>query len=180
MKPNGEGASVTQTSKFDRHHDIEYWTRNLKSKIRWLDDRGRELPFFVFTQDGQRRYQARLLDPPLPYEVSLEWLNYTQIEDNPEAAVKKGNRWTYQEECQYAAWRTECFVTVELPPGMKLISAEPQPVMWRQWGDTTRLEFLETVKSMEPFRCKIVYELPGEADSEKAAPAKPSGKAGEK
>jgi hypothetical protein len=180
LKPNGEGSTVTQISKFDRHNDIECGTQNLKSTFRWLDEHGRELPFFVFTQDGQRRYQARLLDPPLPYEVSLEWLNYTRIEENPEAAVKKGNRWTYQEECQYDAWRTECFVTVELPPGMKLISSEPQPVMWRQWGDTARLEFLATVKSMEPFRCKIVYELPGEADSEKAASAKPSGEAGEK
>ena len=90
LKPNGDSSSVMRVSQFDRHHFIDYSTRNLKSTLRWLDDRGRELPSCTYTHAGQRYCNARLIDPPLANEVSLEWLNYTQIEDAPAAAQKRG------------------------------------------------------------------------------------------
>ena len=167
LKPNGDSSSVMRVSQFDRHHFIDYSTRNLKSTLRWLDDRGRELPSCTYTHAGQRYCNARLIDPPLANEVSLEWLNYTQIEDAPAAAQKEGNRWTYEGHRQFDAWRTDCDVTVELPRGATVASCEPQPLMWWQLGDTIRLEFLGTVKKMEPFHYKIVYELPNEAEAEK-------------
>ena len=129
--------------------------------VRWLDDRGRELPFDVSTegQGGQQRqYTARLIEPVMPGER----LQYTEITEFPSAATREGDLWVY---C--ATTRTDAqnryFVTVELPRGATIVTADPEPSS--RWTDNgvERLAFQATRRQNERFRYKIQYRITGEA-----------------
>ena len=130
-----------------------------KGAIRWLDERGRELPFDVSTENGQRHYTVRLIEPVMPGE----WLRYTQITESPSSATKEGDLWTYQSDFTYGGQNNQYLVTVELPRGAKLVSADPKPVEQSTINGIPRVVLQADRGSNDRFRYKIQYQLANEA-----------------
>jgi hypothetical protein len=135
--------------------------------VRWLDDRGRELPFDVAAENGQRHYTIRLIEPVMPHE----WQRITQITEYRWAATKKGDVWTHTNDYQFGYARNEYSVTVELPRAAKLVAADPAPVAQWTCNGVERVAFRATRGPNEPFRYKIEYRLRDEAGNKKMAPA---------
>ena len=128
---------------------------NVRS-VRWLDDRGRELPVDVSTENKQRTYIIHLIEPVMPGEK----LQYTQVTEFSSAATRKGDLWTYMGDYTYGCAENRYFVTVELPRGATIVTADPEPSS--RWTDNgiERLAFQATRGQNERFRYKIKYRIP--------------------
>jgi hypothetical protein len=130
-----------------------------KQKFHFRDELGRELPFEATTEEhGGKHYTVRMLEPVMPGQ----WLRYTQISENPAAAAKQGDRWTYLGDYTYGCRNNEYFVTVELPRGAEVVSADPKPaVQTVDNGGMPYVVFRATKGCSERFRYEVQYRLAG-------------------
>jgi hypothetical protein len=133
------------------------------ASVRWIDGRGRELPYDVSPQDGQRSYTVHMIESVMPGE----WMQYTQILERRSAATMQGDVWTYEGGFTYGFQHNRFAVNVQLPPGAEIVSLDPQPI--ERWTDKggVRLTYQAARGSLEPFQYKIQYRLPKQDGAEK-------------
>lgn len=166
LAPDGTSSSTMHVAYQLRAVSAESFplqTGCLEGTIRWLDERGRPLPFDAVTQDGQRRYTVYLMEPL----YMGQWLRYTQIREIPQYATRESDLWTYQNDLTYGCGKNRFFITVELPRGAKVVSAEPQPVEQSSDDGIPKLVFSAARGSNERFQCKIQYQFAGKTAAEK-------------
>lgn len=155
-----------QPKERPRLESFPFYTGCLTGKIRWLDERGRLLPYDISTVGANRCYTVHLIEP-----IAMgEWLRYTQIRETSAAASREGNIWTYQNDLTYGCSTNRFFITVELPRGAKVLSADPQPMDQTTENGISTLVFSASRETNERFAYKIQYELPGKTSAEKPAP----------
>jgi hypothetical protein len=133
--------------------------------VRWLDHRGRELPYDTSIENKQRNYTIHLIEPV----TAGEKLRYTQITELSSAATKKGDLWTYVGDYQYGGAENQYLISVELPRGARTVTSDPKAVS--QWTDNgiEHLAFQATRAKNERFRYKVEYRLDDNAGDKKAA-----------
>ena len=131
------------------------------STIRWVNDRGQELPVTVSTQDGRDRYTVSLIDPALPGER----LTYKRIAKTPGLAVKEGDIWTCRADWGFGPQFYRYNETVMLPKGAEIVSVNPEPD--HRFVTSTGqpvLRYKADCGSNEHFTYTIQYRLPAEPD----------------
>jgi hypothetical protein len=169
LAPDGTSSSTTDFYSRPRagaYADSFSFYTGLKGTVRWLDERGRQLPFDLSTEGDQRRYTVYFLEP-----VSAgEWLRYTEIQEIPSAATHEGDLWTYTNGHTFGDPKNRLFVTVQLPRGAKLVSVDPEPVEQSTVGETTRVMYHAEPGANEPFRYEIQYRLADKAAAKGSAP----------
>ena len=79
LKADGGATSLLQTAGqaklANSSFDFAVGEPEKVKSVRWLDNRGRELPVEVATENGQRCYTVRLIEPDVPGE----WQRMTRI-----------------------------------------------------------------------------------------------------
>lgn len=159
LSPGGAASSTACISYRPQNRlyveSIPFYTGCADATFRWFDERGRQMPFDVSTEDCQRCFTVYLIEP-----LGMnEWLRYTQIMERPSAATKEGDLWTYKIDYNYGCSINRYFITVELPRGAKVESVEPQPIEQTVNNETPRLVFGATRGRNERFESKIQYRL---------------------
>ncbi|HEY4760598.1 MAG TPA: DUF6768 family protein [Thermoguttaceae bacterium] len=137
---------------------------------RWIDKQGRELAYDVSDVNGQKKYAIHLIEPVMPGEQ----ISYTQISDDPKAATKNDDIWTYQGEHARGCDKNIYSDVVQLPPDAEIISVDPKPdnqyvstgpkpdIQFTYFGRPT-LSFKASRGFNETFKFTIKYRLPKEA-----------------
>jgi hypothetical protein len=159
LAPDGSGTTVTKT--FDVNRGPIPLTSGpfdmpSGSTIRWIDDRGRELPFTVSTEDGRSRYTVSFIDPVMPGQR----FTYKRVTENPALAQEKDGLWTYRADWGFGPQRYEYTEIVVLPQGAELVSARPEPARQHVWDHKPVLRFQARCREGEHFRYTVQYRLP--------------------
>lgn len=170
LSPDGTTSSTMNVSYQPkaglRVESFPLYTGCLKGRIRWLDERGRPLPFDISMEGGDRRYTVHLIEP-----IGMgEWLRYTQIREIPSFATREGDLWTYKNDLTYGCSTNRFFVTVELPRGAKVVSVEPQPMEQSVENGIPTLVYSVTRQQNERFEYTIRYRLAEKTVAEKPVP----------
>jgi hypothetical protein len=129
-----------------------------KQKYHFRDELGRELLFETATEEeGYKHYTVRLLEPVMPGQ----WMRCTHVSENPTAATRQGDCWTYQGTFTYGGHNNEYFVTIELPRGAEVLSADPKPAVQAVDNGTPYVVLRGTRGCNERFQYEIQYRLAG-------------------
>jgi hypothetical protein len=170
VKVAADGSAVTTTDaacqpEFNSS-SASFWfqTSVPNATIRSYDDRGRELPYDEWQQNGNRCFSVHLIEPVPMGEV----LRYKQVQTTPAAATREGDLWTYKGDLTYSYSTNQFFVTVELPKGAEVVSGEPSDKASIVDGVPT-LKYWAIRGFNERFEYKIQYRLRSKAGAEKPA-----------
>lgn len=124
--------------------------------VRLLDAMGQELPIEVAEMDTQHRHDVTFTD-----SVFVDGkMRYTKILDIPQAAHLKDGVWTYHEGMRVAGRPQKFSIKILLPPGAKLLSANPTADVEVGGDGRTRLRFQGTTIDDKQHLFTIRYELP--------------------
>jgi hypothetical protein len=165
LAADGSGTTVTKTSSPNWHAVplLSFpFDAPAGSAIRWIDDRGRELPVTVSTEGGRDRYTVSLIDPVMPGETSV----YKRISQTPNLAGKEGDVRTCRADWSFGPQSYRYNEIVTLPEGTEIVSVNPEP-RHRSVASTGQpvLYFRADCGSNEHFIYTIKYRLPAEPDS---------------
>ncbi len=124
--------------------------------VRLLDPMGQELPIEVADLDTQHRHDVTFTD-----SVFVDGkMRYTAILDVPQAAHLKDGVWTYHAGKRVAGRPQKFSIKILLPPGAKLLSADPTADVEVDADGRTRLRFRGTTIDDKQHIFTIRYELP--------------------
>ena len=125
------------------------------TRIRFLDPWGRDLPIKVIETGGHTRHEVTLTDPVFANGM----MRYSRISETPSAATRQDGVWTYKNDIMYSKPENWFTITVCLPKGAKLVSAEPSPSLEFEQDGRTAVQFLGTRQKNERFAYSVKYEL---------------------
>ena len=78
----------------------------------------------------------------------------------PQAATFEDGVWTYKTDILYSVRQNRLKITVNLPPGAKVVSVEPKPALELEQEGRTTIRFQASRGMNEKFAYTIRYELP--------------------
>ena len=125
------------------------------TRIRFLDPWGRDLPIKVIETGGHTRHEVTLTDPVFANGM----MRYSRISETPSAATRQDGVWTYKNDIMYSKPENWFTITVCLPKGAKLVSAEPSPSLEFEQDGRTAVQFRGTRQKNERFAYSVKYEL---------------------
>ncbi|MHC4399015.1 MAG: DUF6768 family protein [Planctomycetota bacterium] len=168
LAADGSGTSVTQTSFINTGivpiTSFPFDDRS-GSTIRWIDDRGREVPTTVSEEDGRRGYEIRFIDPVMPGQAST----CKRVMETPASAAHEADLWTYRQDLRtspqdlpFGPETAEYTETVMLPQGAEIVSTSLEPVRRYVRDNRPVLRFQARCDEGEHFRYTIEYRLPPE------------------
>jgi uncharacterized protein DUF6768 len=130
--------------------------------VRLLDPMGQEMPIEVVATDTQNRHDVTFTD-----NVFVDGkMRYTKISKIPKAANLKDGVWTYQEGIRVAGREQKFSIKILLPPGAKLLSAEPTADVEVDGDGRTHLRYQGTTIDDKQYVFTIRYELPPTSERE--------------
>lgn len=146
-------SSYYRPSGFSRYAPKD-WT------VRLLDPMGQEMPIEVAVTDTQHRHDVTFTD-----SIFVDGkMRYTQISEIPKAATLKDGVWTYREGKRVAGSKEKFRITIILPPGATLRSAEPKADVEVDEDGRTLLRFHGTTIDDKQYIFTIRYELPSASE----------------
>ncbi len=162
LAADGSGTTVTETSWTNR--DVvptvsSSFECGSQSENRWIDDRGRELPVTVSTENGRSRYTIRFIDPVMPGQPNT----YKRVTEDPALATKEGDLWTCRADWGFGPQTYRYTETVKLPEGAEIVSVSPEPAKRFVRGNAPVLRIEVSLGRDEHFRYKVQYRLPPKA-----------------
>ena len=162
LAADGSGTTVTETSW--KNKDLvptvsSSFECGSQSANRWIDDRGRELPVTVSTENGRSRYTIRFIDPVMPGQPNT----YKRVTDDPVLATKEGDLWTCRADWGFGPQEYQYTETVKLPEGAEIVSVSPEPARQYVWGGVPVLRIEASLGRDEHFKYMIRYRLPPKA-----------------
>lgn len=133
------------------------------SEVRWFDADGNELSVDTSPQaEGERiRYDVQLpedVDPTAP-------LVYARVAETPAAATLADGVWLLESDISYGVAENSFTLTVLLPAGAELVSAQPKPIAELSSAGRPEIHFQATRGRNEKFHYSLKYRLPAEAAS---------------
>ena len=130
-------------------------------KIRFVDPRGDDMPVKVTETSGHTRHDVTLTDSVFANGT----MRYTRILERPKAATSEDGVWIYKNDVMYSKPENRFSVTVCLPEGAKLVTAEPAPTLEFEQDGRTAVQFRGTRGKNERFAYSVKYELSEESPS---------------
>lgn len=124
-------------------------------KISWFDSQGRKLNFSSKQQDSHTCYDVECPKR----DLADGRLVYTYVMEIPDAAKQTDGVWTYANDTCYGSNQNSFTVTVLLPEGAELVSAEPQPAMEFNKNGCRGLRLQGERGMNEKFAYKLSYRL---------------------
>ena len=162
LAADGSGTTVTVTSSTNKgvvpivSSPFECGSQ---SANRWIDDRGRELPVTVSTENGRSRYTIRFIDPVMPGQPNT----YKRVTDDPVLASKEGDLWTCRADWGFGPQTYKYTETVKLPEGAEIVSVSPEPAKRFVRGNAPVLRIEASLRRDEHFKYIIRYRVPPKA-----------------
>lgn len=126
-------------------------------KIRFLDPRGDEMPIKVTPTSGHTRHDVTLTDSVFANGT----MRYTRISEWPQAATRQDGIWTYRSDVMYSKPENRFSVTILLPKGANLVSAEPAPTLDFEQDGRRAIQFRGMRGKNERFAYSVRYRLSG-------------------
>lgn len=129
--------------------------------VRWIDRYGRELPYTITPQGTHNRYDIKLREDVMPGQR----LAYTGEAEIPVAAKEENGTWTHSGDPCYGLAKNDFTVTILLPKGAELVSANPTPTLdfVRDGRPAIRLQAVRGRN--EKFKYSVRYRLADQAAS---------------
>jgi hypothetical protein len=93
-------------------------------------------------------------------------MKHTRITETPQAATFDDGVWTYKTDILYSLPQNRLEITVNLPPGARVVSVEPKPLLEFEQEGRTAIRFQASRGMNEKFAYTIRYELPSTTDDE--------------
>jgi len=166
LAADGSATTVTDvTQTYDSRHPPQAFQYGLPKEcsVRWIDCQGQEMPYEVTPAGTENRYDVTVSGNAL----SAGTMKHTRIAETPQAATLKDGVWTYKTDTHYDLPQNRLKITVCLPPGAKVVAAEPRPLLEFKQDGRTCLRF-QTFRGMnEKFAYTIRYELPSTTNDER-------------
>ncbi|NQU20403.1 MAG: hypothetical protein HQ567_03905 [Candidatus Nealsonbacteria bacterium] len=123
--------------------------------VRLLDPMGQEMPIEVAVTDKQHRHDVTFTE-----SVFVDGkMRYTQVSEVPKAANLKDGVWTYREGKRVAGFKEKFSIKILLPPGAKLLSAEPTADVDVDEDGRTHLRYQGTTIDDKQYVFTIRYEV---------------------
>ena len=111
-------------------------------------------------------YQSTPKGDQTRYDVSFaentmtdRQVSYTRFAETPAAATQSEGAWTYQSDMSYGLTKNEFTITVMLPEGAELVSAEPKPALEFKSNGRTAVRLQGTRLQNEKFEFELRYRL---------------------
>jgi hypothetical protein len=166
LAADGDATSVTDITKM--HHGLhrpQTFPFHLPNdcSVRWIDPQGQEMPYEVTPAGTHNRYVVTVSKNAFVDGT----MNYTRITETPRAATFEDGVWTYKTDILYSLPQNRLKITVYLPAGAKVVSAEPKPSLEFSQEGRTGLRFQASRGMNEKFAYKIRYESPSTTDEER-------------
>jgi len=128
--------------------------------VRLLDSMGHEMPIEVVGIDTQNRHDVTFTDSAFDEGK----LVYTGVFEIPKAAKLEDGVWTYQEGMRIAGGEQEYSIEILLPPGARLLSADPTADVEVDEDGRTRLCYEGTTIDDKQYKFTIRYGLPSASE----------------
>ena len=132
------------------------------TNVRFLDPTGHEMPVQLVVTDTNNRHDVTFTDSVFDQGT----MRYTQVLDVSQAANLEDGVWTYKDGMHHVGRDTEYNITILLPPGAKLISADPTAAVELHEDGRTNLRFQGTAKDNKKYTFTVRYELPSKSEQE--------------
>ncbi|MHB8900785.1 MAG: DUF6768 family protein [Thermoguttaceae bacterium] len=126
-------------------------------KIRFVDAEGHDMPVAVTPEKTHNRHQVTLTDGI--YKDGK--MRYTRISEAPHSATLADGVWTFKNDVMYSKAQNQFNVTVCLPSGAELVSAEPEPTLQFDQDGRNAVRFQGSRSRNERFAYSVKYKLPG-------------------
>jgi len=133
------------------------------TNVRFLDPTGHEMPVQLVVTDTHHRHDVTFTASV----IDQGRMRYTEVLDVPKAARLEDGVWTYQEGMHHVGGDTEYGITIVLPPGAQLLSADPTAAVDGRDDRRTQLRFQGTAKDNTKYTYTVRYELPSMSEQEK-------------
>ncbi len=124
--------------------------------VQLLDPEGQQMPIDVVATDTHHRHDVTFTDAV----VAGGQMRYTQLFEIPNAATLKDGVWTYSEGIRHAGSNKEYRITILLPPGAKLLSADPETTAEPDEDGRLRVHYEGTAEDDKQYTFTVRYELP--------------------
>ncbi|MBL7038173.1 MAG: hypothetical protein ISR77_06055 [Pirellulaceae bacterium] len=162
---DGSATSVTDmTQTYHGFHRPQAFPFHVpkECKVRWIDPRGQEMPYKVTPAGTHNRYDVTVSEDVFVGGT----MKHTRITETPDAATFEDGVWTYKTDILYSLPQNQLKITVYLPPGAKVVSVEPEPLLEFNQEGRAGLRFQAFRGMNEKFAYTIRYELPSTTDDE--------------
>lgn len=132
------------------------------TNVRFLDPTGHEMPVQLVVTDTNNRYDVTFTDSVFDQGK----MRYTQILDVPKAAKLEDGIWTYQDGMHHVGYDTEYGITILLPSGAKLLSADPTAAVELHEDGRTHVRFQGTAKDNKKYTFTVRYKPASKSEPE--------------
>ncbi|NUQ64648.1 MAG: hypothetical protein HUU20_19460 [Pirellulales bacterium] len=159
LEADGSATSVTEIehpyqSRLLVSKEFPYYAPK-GTKIRFVDPQGEEMPVKITETSGHTRHDVTLTDAVFANGM----MRYTRISETPKAAARENGVWKYQSDFMYSKPENRFNVTVRLPKGAELVSAEPAPTLQSEQDGRTTVQFRGSRAKNERFAYAVKYEV---------------------
>ena len=152
--------TVSSYSGYYKPGGFSYHT-DKDASIRFLDPTGTELPVEKVVTGDRTRHDITFTDSAF-HDGKLRYIRL----DNPRAATFEDGVWTFQDGMRVAGCEQKYRLVMLLPPGAKLLSAEPAGDVEVDEIGRTRVCFEGTTVDDVQHMFTVRYELPAEEEKE--------------
>ncbi len=166
LAADGSATTVTDvTQTYDKHRPPRTFQYGLprECSVRWIDSHGQELPYEVTPTGTENRYDVTVMQDALTGGT----MKHTRITETPKAATVEDGVWTYKTHQDYGLPQNQLKITVCLPPGARVVSAEPKPLLEFEQEGRTGIRFQASRGMNEKLAYTIRYELASATDDER-------------
>jgi hypothetical protein len=132
------------------------------TKVRVLDPTGHEMPVQLVVTDTNHRHDVTFTDSVFDQGK----MRYTQVLDVPHAATLEDGIWTCRDGMHHVGFDTQYSITILLPPGAKLLSADPTATVEPHEDGRTHVRFQGMAKDGQKYAFTVRYELPSKSVQE--------------
>lgn len=159
---DADGGATSVTEMEQPYHLLSFPSRQFPfyapkdCRVRFVDPQGEEIPIKVTETDGHTRHDVTLTDAVF---VNGK-MQYTRIIKSPKAATLADGVWTYKNDIMYSTQQNHFTVTVRLPRGAEVVSAEPKINFEVDEDGRTAVRFQGTRGRNEKFAYSIRYRIP--------------------
>ena len=164
LAADGSATSVTEIEKpyssFHRPTDYPFFAPKDR-ELRFVDPAGNKMPVEVTPEGTHNRYQVTLTDAVFCDDGMMR---HTRISEAPGVAMLKEGIWTYESDIVYGGRENQFSITVCLPAGAKIVSANPDPTVQFEKDGRTSLRFQGTRGKNKKFAYSVRYELGSEEE----------------